>query len=46
MAMSPKAESVSADGELDGFEPIPNWRAEVIHGGYTRLEVSLPSDRL
>ena len=42
--MSPKAESVSADGELDGFKPSPNWRAEVIPGGYTRLEVSLPSD--
>ena len=41
--MSPKAESVNADGELDGFEPEPNWRAEVIPGGYTRLEVSLPS---
>jgi len=41
--MSPKAESVSVEGELDGFEPSPNWRAEVIPGGYTRLEVSLPS---
>lgn len=44
--MSPKAESVSAEGELDGFEPSPNWRAEVIPGGYTRIEVSLPSTDL
>ena len=46
MAMSPKAESVSADGELDGFKPSPNWRAEVIPGGYTRLEISVPNDKL
>jgi hypothetical protein len=43
MSMSPKAESVSQDGELDGFTPEPCWSAEVIPGGYTRLEVSLPN---
>ena len=42
--MSPKAESVSEDGELDGFAPVPSWAAEVIPGGYTRLEISLPFD--
>jgi len=44
--MSPKAESVSEDGERDDFVPSPNWRAEVIPGGYTRLEVSLPSESI
>ena len=46
MAMSPKAESVSADGELDGFQPQPGWSAEVIPGGFTRLEVSTTSEEL
>jgi hypothetical protein len=41
MAMSPKAESVNAEGELDGFTPDPGWSAMVIPGGYTRLEVSV-----
>ena len=42
MSMSPKAESVDAQGERDGFVPSPGWSAEVIPGGYTRLEISLP----
>ena len=46
MSMSPKAESVSKDGELDGFVPAPGWTPGVIPGGYTRLEVSLPNDRI
>ena len=46
MSMSPKAESVSADGELDGFVPEPSWAAEVIQGGFTRLEISLPNTQL
>ena len=35
-SMSPKAESVSAQGELDGFVPEPSWAAEVLQGGFTR----------
>jgi len=46
VSMSPKAESVAEDGELDGFVPEPSWAAEVIPGGYTRIEISLPSDRI
>jgi hypothetical protein len=42
VSMSPKAESVDAQGERDGFVPSPGWSAEVIPGGYTRLEISLP----
>ena len=44
--MSPKAESVDANGEPDGFVPEPSWSLQVIPGGYTRLSISLPSDRL
>ncbi len=46
MAMSPKAESVNQDGELDGFTPEPGWSAMVIPGGYTRLEVSVGQSQL
>ena len=46
MPMSPKAESVDANGERDDFVPEPAWAAEVIPGGYTRLEISLPSERI
>lgn len=46
MAMSPKAESVDVGGEPDGFIPEASWSAEVIPGGYTRLQVSVPSERL
>jgi hypothetical protein len=44
--MSPKAESVDVNGELDGFLPEPSWTCEVIPGGYTRLEVSLSNEQL
>ena len=44
--MSPKAVSVDENGELDGFSPEASWSAQVLAGGYTRLAVSLPSDRL
>ena len=46
MTLSPKAESVDVNGELDGFNPEVSWSAEVIPGGYTRLEVSVPHDKL
>lgn len=41
MSMSPKAVSVDANGEPDGFEPESGWEAMVIPGGYTRLAVSV-----
>ena len=44
--MSPKAERGDANGDRDGFTPEPAWAAEVIPGGYTRLEISVPSERL
>lgn len=46
MPMSPKAESVSQEGQPDGFAPEPSWAAEVIPGGYTRLEVSVPQEQI
>ena len=46
MSMSPKAESVDAQGEFDGFVPQAAWSAQVIPGGYTRLSVSVPTDLL
>jgi len=46
MTMSPKAESVDANGEPDGFVVEPGWEAMVIPGGYTRLEVSVPQDQV
>jgi hypothetical protein len=44
--MSLKAESVDVGGEPDGFAPEACWATEVIPGGYTRIAVSVPSDRL
>ena len=44
--MSLKAESVDVGGEPDGFSPEACWTTEVIPGGYTRLAVSVPNDRL
>jgi hypothetical protein len=38
--------SVTEDGEPDGFLPEAGWQPEVIPGGYTRLVVSVPSERL
>lgn len=44
--MHAKATSVDEQGQPDGFEPTPFYRPEVLHGGYTRLAVSLPPDGL
>ena len=44
--LPPKAESVTAQGAPDGFAPPLAWQAQVIPGGYTRLVVSAPGDRM
>ena len=45
-SLPPKALSVDVRGAPDGFEPLPGYYAEVLPGGYSRLVVSLPSDRV
>lgn len=45
-ALPPKAESVSAQGAPDGFQHPLAWQAQVLPGGYTRLVVSAPPERL
>lgn len=42
----PKARSVNQQGEADGFEPPSSFRSRILQGGYTRLEVSSPSEKL
>ena len=42
----PKAQSVTQEGEPDGFQPSASFRSRILQGGFTRLEVSSPSDRL
>lgn len=44
--MEAKAQSVTVHGEPDGFVPAAFFKAEVLSGGFTRLTVSLPPDRL
>ncbi len=41
-----KARSVTVDGELNGFQPSPTYRPQVLQGGVTRLEISSPLDKL
>ena len=42
----PKAVSVTKEGKADGFLPPASFRARILQGGFTRLEVSSPSDKL
>ncbi len=44
--MTPKAQSVTLEGEPDGFLAPRAWRAEVFGDGHTRLVVSVPADEL
>jgi hypothetical protein len=44
--MTPKAQSVTATGEPDGFVPPRAWRAEVFGDGHTRIVVSVPPEEL
>lgn len=46
MSLPPKAESVTREGAPDGFTPPLAWQPQVIPGGYTRLVVSAPAERL
>ncbi len=45
-ALPPKAESVTAQGAPDGFEPPLAWQSQVLPGGYSRLVISAPSERI
>lgn len=42
----PKAESVNREGEEDGFIPPMAYQAQVLDGGYTRIEISAPPSKL
>jgi hypothetical protein len=44
--MMPKAQSVTVDGEPDGFVAPRAWRPEVFGDGHTRIVVSVPSEEL
>ena len=41
-----KAESVDREGETDGFIPPMAYMPQVLDGGYTRIEISVPPSRL
>ena len=45
-ALPPKAQSVTMQGAPDGFAPPLAYIPQVIPGGFTRLAVSVPGDRL
>jgi len=42
----PKAESVTQQGDSDGYIPPSAYSARVLPGGYTRLDISTPMDKL
>ena len=44
--MTPKAQSVTAAGDLDAFSAPRAWRADVFPDGHTRLVVSVPQAEL
>jgi hypothetical protein len=44
--LPPKAESVTRDGEPDGFVPQAFYQPQLLEGGYTRLLISVPLDQL
>jgi len=46
MPLTPKAESVDADGVGDGFVVPLAYKGQVLHGGFTRLLVSAPPDQV
>ena len=46
MSFLPKAQSVDVQGALDGFTPPMAFSPQILEGGYSRLEVSVPPDRL
>lgn len=44
--MPPKAQSVTVDGQEDGFLPPAALVPQILEGGYTRLLFSAPAERL
>jgi len=46
MPNGPKAVSVLASGESDGWQPLPGWYPEMTPDGETRLTVSVAVDRI
>ena len=46
MKLGPKAQSVTEAGMPDGFIPPMAYHPQILDGGYTRLEISSPPDRL
>ena len=42
----PKASSVNQQGEADGFTPPTSFCPRILQGGFTRLEVSSPANKL
>lgn len=44
--LPPKAISVTKQGQPDGFVPPMAYKPQILDGGYTRLCVSTPPDRL
>lgn len=43
MDLTPKSQSVTQDGEPDGWEPPAGYTREVDHAGGTRVSVSVPT---
>ena len=46
MKLGPKAQSVTEAGKPDGFIPPMAYYPQVLDGGFTRIEISAPPDRL
>lgn len=46
MKLPPKAVSVTKQGQPDGFVPPMAYKPQILDGGFTRLCVSTPPDRL
>ena len=44
--LPPKAQSVDRSGAPDGYIPPMAFKAQVVQGGFTRLVISTPSNRL
>ena len=44
--MQAKSHSVSKEGALDGFIPPMAYQAQLLDGGYTRIEISSPPSKL
>ncbi|MAA77808.1 MAG: hypothetical protein CL916_00995 [Deltaproteobacteria bacterium] len=44
--MQAKSQSVNKEGALDGFIPPMAYQAQLLDGGYTRIEISSPPSKL